>query len=224
MVRKILCRGVDRPGIRAAMLVALGLLVAACAGEGPEIKSTGGTSLGTYAQKEITPAEARLQVDYEDRRLERITAGTIGNRTYREHWAFDDGRIQFNSLPQGFFYRRQWMGADQMKLILCGTNPDETCDFQLLEKTGENLVKAAGYHRGVKRVCAAIVYIGQTGGQPTGAQDLYGNYTLQSAYCLPQGATDTDRALAWAAHFAMLVRKDGRPVAPLAGYGFTAIE
>jgi hypothetical protein len=224
MVREVLRRGVGRPGVRAAMAVVVGLLVAACAGEGREIRSTGDTSLGTYAQQVIIPAQARLKVDYEDRRLERITAGTIGNRTYREHWAFDDRRILFNSLPEGYFYRRQWMGPEQMKLILCGPNPDETCDFRLLEKTGENLVKAAGYHRGVQRVCAAIVYIGQTGGQPTGAQDLYGNYTLQSAYCLPQGSADTDRALAWAAHFAMLVRKDGRPVAPLAGYGFTAIE
>ena len=61
------------------------------------IKSVDGKNSGNYINSHIDRSDARLTIDIDDKYVDRIIAGYIGNSLYREYWAITKSKSKHDN-------------------------------------------------------------------------------------------------------------------------------
>jgi hypothetical protein len=183
-----------------------------------EIKSTGGASLGKWKYDEIDPVDALLEVPREGRRLIRVRAGFVGNRTYKEFWKFDNSWLSYDKLPSGSHYEEVAFNEKDAPRFFCGSPADQKCDVLKSKKVSRNLLIVTFRWRQTGAMCGGLSYVDEEI-YSEGYGASFGDYHVRSGTCL-SAAGDTEEALALSAHYLSLIKKDGRRIANLKRYDF----
>ncbi len=202
-----------RWSIAALILAALSLSASAAE---VEIKSTGGAHLGKYRYDTIDTTDALLQIPLEGRRLVSVSAGFIGNNSYREYWRFDNSALIYDKLPSGSHYQSAEFNEDAASRLICSPKNVQNCDIQSSEKISKNLIIVTYRWVPTGAMCAGLVYIDEEF-YSEGYFGTYGDYYARSVSCAPVGGNATE-AIALSAHYLSKIKKDGRPIARLKRY------